>query len=221
MKGAYTINVLERRAEVAFKATATHNSIYPCAQIGPRYCPLPLSLQDAKSGSSVAQFAFKDIGMAKLIELTQGKSAIVDDEDYAGVSRYRWSAAYNSGTHYAMRQFWRNGIPSTGYMHRFILDAKKGEIVDHINGNGLDNQRRNLRLATASQNTQNQKRRSTNTSGFKGVVKSGNKWIAQIIASGKQIQVGYYSSPEEAARAYDKKAIEIFGEFARLNFPEG
>ena len=104
-------------------------------------------------------------------------------------------------------------------MHRLIMGVTDPNIhVDHINGNTLDNRKSNLRKTDNSTNHMNQSVRSDNKSGFKGVSKHGKKWHARIGRDGK-LFIGSFSTPEEAARAYDAKAIELFGEFARLNFP--
>jgi len=111
--------------------------------------------------------------------------------------------------------------------HAELLESKKGDDVDHTNRDTLDNHRSNLRICTRSQNCGNQKIRSTNRSGFKGVnwKKPGGKknpyghWCARISVESKRIQLGYFSTAEEAARVYDQAAQKYFGEFARLNFP--
>jgi hypothetical protein len=102
------------------------------------------------------------------------------------------------------------------------MDAPLDKIVDHKDGNGLNNQKNNLRLCSYSQNSQNSKRPSHNTSGYKGACwsKGSNKWQAYIKLNGKCIHLGYFTCLLKAARAYDLKAKELFGNFARLNFPE-
>ena len=104
-------------------------------------------------------------------------------------------------------------------MHRLILNAKKGEQVDHINRNGLDNRKKNLRLCSHSQNGINRPFQKNNSSGFKGVhkYKYGGKWEVSIEKGGKNFYVGVFSDKKEAALAYNKKAKELFGEFAYQN----
>lgn len=106
-------------------------------------------------------------------------------------------------------------------MHREIMRAPEGVLVDHRDGDGLHNWRENLRNCTDAQNKMNRKVISANnTSGYKGVSwsKKKRKWIAQSMINKKHIFIGHFSTPEEAARAYDEKARELFGEFARTNF---
>jgi len=115
----------------------------------------------------------------------------------------------------------RNREPGKHFvsLHRIIMGAKYGEVVDHINGNGLDNRRANLRIAPQALNMCN-RRPGKNKSGFKGVtVKSGNKFQSHVTFKGKVYYLGRYDSAIEAAKAYDKKAIELMGEFAWTNFP--
>lgn len=160
----------------------------------------------------------------KQIPLTQGKYALVDDEDYEYLNQWKWQA-YTSKTrqtYYATRTD-RTNIKRTVFMHKEILNSDKE--VDHIDGNGLNNQKSNLREAEHFQNVFNQRRRITNTSGFKGVIKRtkwyGNKpWRARISVKGKRIDLGCYTTAEEAALVYDQKAKELYGEFANLNFKE-
>lgn len=154
----------------------------------------------------------------KQIELTKGKFALVDDEDFEKVSQYKW--CFNQG--YVIRGKWNKGKTDAIAMHRFIMNAQKGELVDHINHNGLDNRRQNLRIATRQQNAINSFKPINNTSGYKGVnyMKGEGRvkrWRAVIKFNQKYIHIGYFMDAIEASRAYDKKAKELFGEFAYLN----
>lgn len=145
------------------------------------------------------------------IALTKGYFAIIDIEDYPEISRHSWHIKTGGGGNmYACRT-----SDKMYRMHRQLLNAPKGMDVDHINGNGLDNRRCNLRIATRAQNMQNMKPKN----GFKGVAAHKNKWRAEIRANNKRHYLGLFSSPELAAVAYDKAAIFHCGEFARLNFP--
>lgn len=159
----------------------------------------------------------------KQIPLTQGKVALVDDEDYEVLSQYRWQARRKEHTWYAQRYHQRCGKKSSQSMHRAILGLiDPSACVDHINGDGLDNRRRNLRVASCAQNNQNSRKQCNNSSGYKGVSyrKSYNKWHAYIYLDNRQINLGHYDDPEFAAMVYDSFAKQLFGEFFRPNFPE-
>jgi hypothetical protein len=158
------------------------------------------------------------------IPLTQGMVAMVDDEDYDLVSQYKWYARKSRGsTWYAGANIRKpDGKETVIEMQRFLMGpSPDGRTVDHRNRNGLDNQRGNLRWATQSQQCHNSGIRRHNTSGFVGVFwhKPAGAWAARIGKDRKCIRLGYFDTREEAARAYDAKAIELFGEFACLNFP--
>lgn len=107
-------------------------------------------------------------------------------------------------------------------MHRFIMDAPKGQQVDHINGNKLDNRKSNLRICSHSENLRNQRKPKDNKSGFKGVSwhKGAKRWCAEIRSNGKRHHLGYFDTAEDAAKAYDIAATLIHGDYARLNFPK-
>lgn len=158
------------------------------------------------------------------INLTQGKTALIDDEDFESLSKFKWHAYKNRNKWYAKRALPKNGKHDKQHgvkMHRVILNVSDSKTqVDHINGNGLDNRKENLRPATIAQNTQNRDRTVKNKSGYKGVRQRGKKWTATIAWNGKQYYIGTFKTKEEAAKAYDTAALKIFGEFARLNFPD-
>jgi hypothetical protein len=150
----------------------------------------------------------------KEIPLNRGLTAIVDDADYEILSRHRWCVPPAGKRPYALRTVGDTGRRLA--MHRVILNAPDGLQVDHINGDGLDNRRSNLRLATNAQNLQNQKRRSTNTSGYKGVsLYRDGRWSARIRANGRRVFLGYFATPELAHAAYCAAAEKYHGEFAR------
>ena len=149
------------------------------------------------------------------------KVALVDDDDYAWLidSPYNWKASKHGYIWYARRTVPNQA--SAVLMHRLILGAKKGEITDHINGDGLDNQRHNLRFATTRQNDQNQRRVRPSSSQYQGVSieKATGIWVAMIGVDKKVIRLGRYASEEEAAKAYDIAALKHYGSNAKVNFP--
>ena len=157
------------------------------------------------------------------------KFAIVDDADYEWLNQFKWSCVRSkSGTYYAVRNNTSNNKEGQNIlMHREILGLshKDGKITDHIDRNGLNNQRSNLRTCTATQNQQNQRPRQAKgeSSKFKGVFwrKAREVWVAQIKVNKKRRFLGYFDSEIEAAEAYNRAAIEYFREFAVLNKIEG
>lgn len=159
--------------------------------------------------------------MTSLIPLTQGQFALVDDEDFEWLSRWKWYAHKSYSGFYVQRAI------SISYkkqkivkLHRVILDAQDGYVVDHIDGNGLNNQRSNLRVCTHSENLRNRNGNRESLSGMKGVIPNGKSFMARIGVDGKEIYLGRYKTVEEAARAYDIAALKYHGEFAKLNFPK-
>jgi len=155
----------------------------------------------------------------RLIPLTRGYSAQVDDEDFDELSRWKWR--YKDG--YAVRTTSRRLGMQTIFMHREILQTPEGMQTDHKNrGDTLNNQRANLRICTIAQNAANRRVQRNNTSGYKGVYqhKGRKNWYAYIHVGGRSIHLGSFDSPEDAARAYDEAAGKYFGEFAGLNILE-
>lgn len=156
----------------------------------------------------------------RYIPLTQGYHAVVDAEDYERVSRYKWCLSRSGNQLYAQRRCRGKTIR----MHQFIMRPPKGKVVDHIDGNGLNNRRGNLRICTPQQNTWNQKRRKQQgaSSRFIGVHRHKDrpgKWYVKIKCGDERVNLGPFDSEIEAARARDRKARELFGEYASLNLP--
>lgn len=158
----------------------------------------------------------------KKIKLSQEQFALVNDEDFERLNAFKWHATWdpNSKTYYAQRMSSRvNGKQHTILMHREIMGAKPNDQVDHIDHNGLDNQRKSLRLCTRSQNKANQRMRVDNTSGFKGVswYKRHGKWRARIMVKRKALHLGLFINKIDAALAYDRAAIKELGPYAKTN----
>jgi hypothetical protein len=158
------------------------------------------------------------------IPLTLGQHAMVDPADYERVNKYKWNAYRGYSSYYSKRKIYnrKNGTERTVYMHRYIMDAPKGVVVDHFNHNGLDNRKENLRFATRAENVRySQKTKNKFSSDYKGVhyIKKVKRWRATITFEGKKIYVGQYRDEISAAKAYDRAAKKYFGEFACLNFP--
>lgn len=151
----------------------------------------------------------------KYIQLTQGKQTKVDNDDFDELNRLKWT--FSKG--YAAKKLPGN---KNLFLHSLITRCPPNKKVDHINGNGLDNRRSNLRICTQQQNTFNQKLSKSNKSGYKGVCyfpygKRIKKWVAKININGKQKHLGYFATKIEGAREYNKAAIKYFGVYANLN----
>jgi len=136
--------------------------------------------------------------------------ALVDDDDYEEISKNYW---FLSCSGYAVRK----GKEKLLYIHRAILNAKDGQICDHINRDRLDNRKENLRICTRAENARNRGLGSTNTSGFVGVSLFKNKWMTRICVDNSSVFLGYFDNKEDAARAYNEAALKYHGEFAYQN----
>lgn len=155
----------------------------------------------------------------KEIKLTQNQIALVDDSDFEYLNQFKWQALLHKGKWYAKREVWNKDLKNyeKHFMHRIIYPDFK--MVDHINGETLDNQRCNLREANHSQNAANSKLRVDSTSGFKGVdyIKAHNRWRARLKSNNTEFNLGEYRTPIEAAQAYNIASKLLFEEFASLN----
>lgn len=156
--------------------------------------------------------------MTKKIPLTQGKFAIVDDGDYEELSQYKWYFHAEGKTGYAIRQIrLSSGKWSSVKMHRQIMEATPENEIDHIDGNGINNRRSNLRFCSRSENMRNISVRKDSLTGYKCVARSGRKWYAYISVNGRRQYLGIFPNRELAALAYNQAAIKYRGDFARLN----
>lgn len=163
----------------------------------------------------------------KKILLTQGKVALVDDEDFKILSSFKWCAAKAYRTYYAVsRIYLGNDKCKTISMHRVIMGAPNGVVINHWDHDGLNNTRQNLILATNQENGQYRQKNLTQkgkptSSQYKGVSydESRNKWYAKICFNGENKNLGRFNDEIDAAFAYDKAALIYFDEFAKINFP--
>lgn len=150
-----------------------------------------------------------------------GFIAVVDDDDYERISKYKWSLSIRKTRMYAMRSEGPRGNNKKYYMHREIINIEEGMDVDHINGNGLDNRKENLRVVSRQDNLRNMRNIRGGSSKYKGVYLYSERlrkpWMAMIRINKRGKYLGYYKTEEEAALAYNKAAIEHFGEMAKLN----
>jgi hypothetical protein len=157
--------------------------------------------------------------MSKQIQLTHGKVAIVDDEDFEYLNQWKWHFFnYAKRTTCFVKPGGKQGFKAV-FMHKIIVPAPIGFQVDHINGDKLDNRKSNLRICSISDNNKNVGKRSHNTSGFKGVYwhKGTGKWISYIRANGQRMHLGCFECKIQAAIAYNEAALKYHGKFANLN----
>ena len=157
--------------------------------------------------------------MTREILLGNGEICLVDDDDYESVSRFHWSAMKGFSTTYAFRKERVSGIIRTVYLHRALMNPDARQKVDHINGNGLDNRRANLRCCTNQQNVINRRKKQKARSRFKGVTwhEKGQKWRARIMIDRQEISLGLFATEADAAVAYNAAAKAAWGEYACLN----
>lgn len=170
----------------------------------------------------------------KEIQLTHGKVALVDDDMFDYLNQWKWFAIKHRNTYYAARGKYNEGKREHISIHRVVMNciANDGKIVDHKDGNGLNNQKENLRICTSSDNSRNSKKHKKCSSKFKGVrifrekyirkrdntlAIYGVRWLASISTDNGRIHLGSFKTEEDAALAYNKAAIKYHGEFANLN----
>lgn len=149
----------------------------------------------------------------KQIPLTKGQFAIVDDSEFNSLSKFRWHASGKKDNYYAARS-------DKSLMHRIIMNISETKvIVDHKNGNTLDNRKENLRVCNKAQNSMNKVLGKNNSCGWKGVsrLRKHGRWSASIALDKKKYHLGSFDTPEDAARAYNEAAIKLHGDFANLN----
>ncbi len=153
----------------------------------------------------------------RYVALTQEKFAMVDAEDYERVNRYKWCVSGKGNTLYAYRKDHGRNV----YLHQFLMKPRKGKVVDHIDHNGLNDRKGNLRVCNKHQNMLN-RRPAVRSSQYKGVRRCrwNGKWYATLRHNGATIRLGPFDHEIDAAQAYDRKAYEFFGEYAYLNFPQ-
>jgi hypothetical protein len=156
------------------------------------------------------------------IQLGNGIAAIIDTGDFGFLNQWKWGVSKSEHKLYARRSYMVNGVSKNILMHRLILEHHDiniaGLVVDHIDGNTLNNRLSNLRPATNTENCRNSKGHSNRSSKYKCVFPNGKDgWMSYIMVNRKRIYLGTYGTPEEAALAYNKAAINYFGEFACLN----
>lgn len=171
----------------------------------------------------------------RIVRITKGHEALIDEEDFESILTVHfrndrewtgrvcdlsWQASVNKWGVYAYAAAGGRKTRVVMLMHRLITGAAGGAIVDHVNHNGLDNRRCNLRVCTMKENSANSRLQSNTTTGFKGVSTIGNRFRAQIGVSGEYIALGCFDTAELAAAAYDSAARQYFGEFALTNFME-
>ncbi len=156
--------------------------------------------------------------MAEIL-LHGGHVAVIDDDDLPLVAGYKWCAheSSNNKRYVVTHTYSEDGARTAIYLHRMLLSAPKGVQVDHINRDGLDNRRANLRLCTHNENQHNRSKQANNTSGYKGVswCKRNKRWGARIVVDGASYRLGLFDTPEEAHAAYCRAAAFLHGEFAR------
>jgi hypothetical protein len=151
----------------------------------------------------------------KKIKLTQGKYTTVDDEDFVSLNKYKWYATKKFKTYYAVRSL-KNG--SKIQMHRVILNTPENMETDHVDGDGLNNQKNNLRACTHSENQSNKSKYVNNTTGYKGLswCERNKKWLVRISVNKKRFYLGHFKSKKEASEVYNIACLKKHGKFAKI-----
>jgi hypothetical protein len=155
--------------------------------------------------------------MSKVIKLTKGQIAIVDDEDYDFLSQWKWHFNQDRYGGYATKMIKKGKKRLALKMHRLIMAVSNNMQIDHINGNKLDNRKINLRICNVQENMRNRGNQKNNTSGYKGVNFFKNKWRSYIYVNKKQIFLGYFKELSDAVHAYNDASLKYFGDFSKLN----
>lgn len=187
--------------------------------------PFDLSYLNSNA-NGVAQFTEPEISFefgeypnTRLVSLTRGFETLVDESDYYRVLQHVWCVNVQPIKRYAYRNVTIGSRRQSVYLHRWLLAAPRGVLVDHRNGNGLDNRSANIRMTDVSTNNRN--RNYCGASGYRGVSNNNGNWRARISgAGGARITLGTFKTPIEAAKAYDRAAIRLFGPDTPLNFKE-
>jgi hypothetical protein len=192
--------------------------LYICIWIAGGNCPVKMETRTPLPDTFVRDNV--KTGIMKEISLNKGFTTQVDDEDYKYLNQFKWRVAIYNHTSYARRTLWIKGENRSIslHMHRVILNVPIGMQVDHIDHNGLNNQKSNIRICTETQNHRNKKPNGK----YRGIswVPKLKKWRAYIFINNRQIWVGAFIDDISAAKARDEAAKEIYGEFATLNFKD-
>ena len=159
-------------------------------------------------------------GSVAILLTTPGFVAFVDEHDYPTVEAIRWNLRRNSRSKTTYAYGYSRTLKTNVFMHKMVMQDPFGQNVDHVDGNGLNNRRKNLRLASGSENCANRDPHSPSKHGFRGICAARRKgvWVAKVKFHGRSIHIGTFSTKEAAALAYDSKVRELWGEFAKTNF---
>lgn len=177
--------------------------------------------EERRAGTLPPPVGFEE-NFGRELALRNGGVTLVDADDYDWLNKFKWQMLTTpQGRHYVQRSVKVAGKVHSQFLHRLIMDAPKGMVVDHVNNDGLDNRRSNLRVTTQSRNLMKQTPRKTSTSQYRGVslYKYTGRWTAKARVDGREYPLGYFGTEEEAARAYDRLVYDLTHDLAFLNFP--